>query len=74
MAKNYFDKDGNYINVENLSLAEIYLRAAEEGYKKGYVDASIEAVRTKAEEDSISHMTDNLYNKLIGGGNENSKS
>lgn len=24
---NYFDKDGNYINVENLSLADIYHRA-----------------------------------------------
>lgn len=38
--KNYFDKNGNYINIENLSLAEIYLRASEEGYKKGYVDGS----------------------------------
>ena len=27
MAKNYFDKNGNYINVENLSLADIYHRA-----------------------------------------------
>ena len=26
-SKNYFDKNGNYINVENLSLAEIYHRA-----------------------------------------------
>ena len=25
--KNYFDRNGNYINVENLSLAEIYHRA-----------------------------------------------
>lgn len=29
--KNYFDKDGNYINVENLSLAEIYERGKQEG-------------------------------------------
>ena len=28
---NYFDKKGNYINVENLSLAEIYYRAFKEG-------------------------------------------
>lgn len=28
---NYFDKDGNYINIENLSLAEIYYRAFKEG-------------------------------------------
>lgn len=25
--KNYFDRNGNYINVENLSLADIYHRA-----------------------------------------------
>ena len=30
---NYFDKQGNYINVENLSLAEIY--------KKGFIDGSL---------------------------------
>ena len=27
MKTNYFDKNGNYINVENLSLADIYHRA-----------------------------------------------
>lgn len=31
MANNYFDEHGNYINVENLSLTEIYARA----YSKG---------------------------------------
>ena len=30
-SKNYFDKNGNYINVENLSLAEIYHRAFASG-------------------------------------------
>lgn len=43
MAKNinYFDDDGNYVNIENLSLAEIYRRGSEEGYKRGYIDACI---------------------------------
>lgn len=65
--KNYFDNNGNYINVENLSLADIYKRAAEEGYKKGYVDANIELVRTDSGSD-IAKLTDDLYAKLIGGG------
>lgn len=65
--KNYFDKNGNYINVENLSLADIYKRAAQEGYKKGYTDAGIEMVRTENGSD-IAKLTDDLYAKLIGGG------
>lgn len=65
--KNYFDKNGNYINVENLSLADIYKRAAEEGYRKGYTDASIERVRTDSGSD-LAKLTDDLYAKLIGGG------
>lgn len=53
---NYFDKDGNYINVENLSLADIYHQAFELGvaskpsederslqYSKGYQDGFLEA-------------------------------
>jgi hypothetical protein len=31
--KNYIDKKGNYQNVENLSLAQIYDRGHEDGYK-----------------------------------------
>ena len=34
--KNYFDEKGNYINCENLSLAEIYNRGAEENKKQGH--------------------------------------
>ena len=64
---NYFDKDGNYINAENLSLAEIYKRAAQEGYKKGYMDASLAMTRATSGKD-ISKMTDDLYAKLMGGG------
>ena len=63
---NYFDNNGNYINCENLSLAEIYKRGAAEGYKKGYTDASLEMTRAKNGSD-ISKMTDDLYSKLVGG-------
>ena len=35
---NYFDKDGNYINVENLSLAEIYNRGYQDGSEDGLQD------------------------------------
>ena len=69
--KNYFDKNGNYINVENLSLVDIYKRAAEEGYRKGYTDACIEMVREMVGTDSgsdLAKLTDDLYAKLIGGG------
>lgn len=38
MAKNYFDKNGNYINVENLSLAEIYHRGYQDGAEDGLQD------------------------------------
>jgi hypothetical protein len=44
MAKNYFDKNGNYINVENLSLAEIYNR----GYQDGAEDG-LQGIRPKGE-------------------------
>ena len=33
--KNHFDKNGNYINVENLSLAEIYNRGYQDGSEDG---------------------------------------
>lgn len=39
--KNYFDEKGNYINIENLSLKQIYERAFDEGYKKGYIDGAL---------------------------------
>ena len=39
--KNYFDDKGNYINVENLSLREIYERGFDEGYKRGYPDGAL---------------------------------
>ena len=61
---NHFDNNGNYINVENLSLAEIYLRASEEGYKRGFLDASLGIDR----KDEISKMTDDYFAKLMGGG------
>ena len=64
---NYFDEHGNYINCENLSLAEIYTRAAAEGYKKGYTDASISSDVAKCSAD-ITNMTDNLYDRLMNGG------
>lgn len=60
---NYFDEHGNYINVENLSLSEIYLRASQEGYKKGYTDAILD----KNNED-ISKTADTLFDKLMNGG------
>lgn len=35
--KNYIDDKGNYQNVENLTLAEIYNKGMQEGYKAGFV-------------------------------------
>ncbi len=40
---NYFDKNGNYINCENLSLAEIYHRA----FALGAESTPIESITTK---------------------------
>lgn len=66
---NHFDKNGNYINCENLSLAEIYKRGAAEGYKKGYADASLEwSARENRDLKDISERVDDLYSKLVGGG------
>lgn len=59
---NYFDEHGNYINIENLSLRQIYERGFDEGFKKGYVDGALH------KDTDISQLTDDLYNKLIGGG------
>ena len=36
--KNHVDKNGNYINVENLSLAEIYNRGYQDGSEDGLKD------------------------------------
>jgi len=66
--KNYFDENGNYINTENLSLAEIYLRASTEGYKKGYADAQLEQIRDSQEPVNIKKTADDIYKKLLGGG------
>lgn len=33
MGKNYFDEHGNYMNVENLTLAEIYKSGYQDGIK-----------------------------------------
>lgn len=63
---NYFDKNGNYINIENLSLSEIYKRASAEGYKKGYADACIGTINAGSQTD-ISKLADDLYAKLMGG-------
>ena len=66
MKNNYFDKNGNYVNVENLSLAEIYARASAEGYKRGYTDAKIED--TKAAEEAVqeSHYLDDRDRYISG--------
>jgi len=40
--KNHFNEKGDYINCENLSLAEIYLNASQEGYKKGFIAGSMD--------------------------------
>lgn len=39
--KNYIDEKGNYINVENLPLIEIFNRGKVEGYKKGFIQGSM---------------------------------
>lgn len=61
--KNYFDEKGNYINCENLSLAEIYLGASQEGYKKGYIDGFL-----AQKDESVTDMADGLFDKIMGGG------
>ena len=60
--KNYFDDKGNYINVENLSLREIYERGFDEGYKRGYPDGALHN-----KELSGSELADLLFEKLMGG-------
>ena len=62
--ENYFDDKGNYINAENLSLAEIFNRGKAEGYKKGFVDGSLAELHSK----TASETADNLFLKLMGGG------
>lgn len=59
---NHFDERGNYVNVENLTLKQIYERGFDEGFKKGYIEGALH------KDSDISKMTDDLYNKLMGGG------
>lgn len=56
MAKNYFDKNGNYINVENLSLAEIYHR----GYQDGSEDG-LQGIRPKGEWEYVQRYNDDAF-------------
>ena len=65
-AVNYFDKDGNYVNIENLTLTEIFNRGKAEGYKKGFVDGSLAELHSK----TASETADSLFLKLMGGGAE----
>ena len=60
--RNHFDEKGNYVNCENLTLAQIYERGMDEGYKKGYVDGALH------KDTDISGIVDDLYTKLLGGG------
>lgn len=50
MTSNYFDDKGNYINIENLSLKQIYERAFDEGYKKGYIDGALHPANEEGNE------------------------
>ena len=60
--KNHIDDKGNYINSENLTLRQIYEHGFDEGYKKGYIEGALH------KDSDISKLTDDLYNKLVGGG------
>ena len=60
--KNYFDDKGNYINVENLSLREIFERGFDEGYKKGYPDGALHN-----KDMTPSEYADLYISKLMGG-------
>lgn len=65
--KNYIDEKGNYINIENLSLAEIYNEGKVEGYKKGFIDGTLNRGGFIKEE-TVSEIADNTFNKIMGGG------
>ena len=60
--KNYFDDKGNYINVENLSLREIYERGFDEGFKRGYLEGALHN-----KEMTPSEYADLYFAKLMGG-------
>ena len=66
MKKNYIDEKGNYINAENLSLAEIYNRGREEGYKKGFIDGTLNRGGF-IKEVNVSDVADDCFKKLMGG-------
>ena len=72
MAKNYIDEKGNYINVENLSLIEIYNEGRVEGYKRGYVHGCLSRPEleniSSSEKKDVSNLADELFKRLMGGG------
>lgn len=43
--KNYIDEKGNYHNIENLTLTQIYDRGAEEGYRIAKMEEQEKALR-----------------------------
>ena len=43
--KNYIDEKGNYHNVENLTLAQIYDKGVEEGYRIAKMEEQEKALR-----------------------------
>lgn len=65
--KNHFDDKGNYINVENLSLAEIFNEGRVEGYKKGFIDGTLNRGGFIKEE-TVSDIADDAFNKIMRGG------
>lgn len=70
--KNYIDKSGNYVNIENLTLTEIFNRGREEGYKAGYIHGSLSRPElmniSPTEKKNVSELADELFKRLMGGG------
>ena len=71
-AVNYIDKSGNYVNIENLTLTEIFNRGRGEGYKAGYVHGCLSRPEldniSPSEKKNVSNLADELFKRLMGGG------
>lgn len=60
-SKNHFDEKGNYVNVENLTLRQIFEQGFDTGYKRGYIDGALH------KDESIPATADYLFDKIMKG-------
>ena len=66
-SKNYIDEKGNYHNIENLTLTQIYDSGVEEGYRIAKQEGERIIAQVKIEDAQLTKMIDELAERIKKG-------